>query len=484
MLRCHAFPAATCRRRRPRTAHGGVGRKEAGVTVEPARDFRWLPLAAASTSAGPDGEPPRRRRVHPSGSRPSAAPPARRRGSAAATAGGAARRVPERRRLPVLEGPGLDATRRPRHRLPRAPASHHDRRSPETSPTTCPVSASSAAPARSLFTCLFASQAAMLVFADAPESRATRRLERHRRAAAVDLGRRRRVTAAPCSRPPRGARAARAVSLGRRLSVHVDVSAVAPSFAVLAGAQACSASAWRRSSRSASRRASMAGSRQQRAPVLTSAIVGMPAAWIRGMPRSARAPRTPGGSRRLRPRAAGLHRAGARPPAARGPRRGGGAAPPPGAGRGRRFTLGELWRRRLGGRVACSGALLLESYDVVVLRRGSGSARPHGDCPRALHRAAARRPPHPRCSRADHLPGLPPCSCWGVRPATALTLALFAAMAFINGRRRWSPARSAWTPPPRNRVAVMSLRAAASHFGYLLGAAAGGSCSPPAASPR
>jgi predicted MFS family arabinose efflux permease len=61
-----------------------------------------------------------------------------------------------------------------------------------------------------------------------------------------------------------------------------------------------------------------------------------------------------------------------------------------------------------------------------------------------------------------------------VRPAAAVTLGVLAAMAFVNGRRSMVASALGMDAAPEDRVAVMSLRAAANQFGYLLGAAAGG----------
>jgi predicted MFS family arabinose efflux permease len=61
-----------------------------------------------------------------------------------------------------------------------------------------------------------------------------------------------------------------------------------------------------------------------------------------------------------------------------------------------------------------------------------------------------------------------------VRPAVALTLALFAVMAFVNGRRSIVASSLGMDTVPDDAIAVMAMRAAANQFGYLLGAATGG----------
>jgi predicted MFS family arabinose efflux permease len=61
-----------------------------------------------------------------------------------------------------------------------------------------------------------------------------------------------------------------------------------------------------------------------------------------------------------------------------------------------------------------------------------------------------------------------------VRPAAAVTLAVLAAMAFVNGWRSMVASALGMGTAPEDKVAVMALRAAANQFGYLLAAAAGG----------
>jgi predicted MFS family arabinose efflux permease len=61
-----------------------------------------------------------------------------------------------------------------------------------------------------------------------------------------------------------------------------------------------------------------------------------------------------------------------------------------------------------------------------------------------------------------------------VRPAAAITLAILAAMAFVNGWRSMIASALGMDTVPEDKIAVMSMRAAANQFGYLLGAVAGG----------
>jgi predicted MFS family arabinose efflux permease len=60
------------------------------------------------------------------------------------------------------------------------------------------------------------------------------------------------------------------------------------------------------------------------------------------------------------------------------------------------------------------------------------------------------------------------------RPHAVVTLALLAVMAFVNGWRSMVASALGMDTAPDDRVAVMSMRAAANQFGYLFGAAAGG----------
>jgi predicted MFS family arabinose efflux permease len=61
-----------------------------------------------------------------------------------------------------------------------------------------------------------------------------------------------------------------------------------------------------------------------------------------------------------------------------------------------------------------------------------------------------------------------------VRPGVGVTLALLAVVAFVNGRRSMVASALGMDATPEDRVAVMSMRATANRFGYLLGAGVGG----------
>jgi DHA1 family inner membrane transport protein len=61
-----------------------------------------------------------------------------------------------------------------------------------------------------------------------------------------------------------------------------------------------------------------------------------------------------------------------------------------------------------------------------------------------------------------------------VRPTVVMTLAVLSTMAFVNGWRSMVASALGMDTAPEDKLAVMSMRAAANQFGYLLGAAAGG----------
>jgi predicted MFS family arabinose efflux permease len=55
-----------------------------------------------------------------------------------------------------------------------------------------------------------------------------------------------------------------------------------------------------------------------------------------------------------------------------------------------------------------------------------------------------------------------------------VTLVVLGTMAFVNGWRSMIASALGMDAAPEDKIAVMSMRAAANQFGYLLGAAAGG----------
>jgi predicted MFS family arabinose efflux permease len=217
-----------------------------------------------------------------------------------------------------------------------------------------------------------------------------------------------------------------------------------------------------------------------RPQVLAWAIVGMPAAWIAGMPvvgavaaidwRAAwlAVPMTVALTAlalvRLRP---------TDPPSTRTSDAVGAWRRPDVA----RFAAGELLANAAWASVLTyAGALLVESYGIspaavalglgasaVAMLPGTFTARRH----------AARATPA-LLTALTGLQGGAVIVLGVARPAVALSLAIIALMAFVNGWRSMVASSVGMDTAPEDKVAVMSMRAAANQFGYLLGAAAGG----------
>lgn len=338
-------------------------------------------------------------------------------------------------------------------------------------------------PSLVLFACLFASQSGMLVLSPilvdvAREfGVATATAGQLRSISGATGG----VTALCLATVPRRPGLRDLLSLGAALVVLASLlSAAAPSFAVLAAAQAvlgvgigllvavgiAAAGEW--------------PGPAQRPYVLAWAIAGMPAAWIAGMPvvgavadSGWRAvwiavPAVAGlvalALVRMRPADAPSRRTGAAVGAWRRPAVA-------------RFAGGELLANAAwAGVLTYSGALLLESYSIspAVVALGLG-----------LMAAAMLPGTFTARSRAAHatlgllagltaFQGAAVLALCALRPGVGVTLALLAVMAFVNGWRVMVASALGMDAAPEDRVAVMSMRAAANQLGYLLGAAAGG----------
>jgi MFS transporter, DHA1 family, inner membrane transport protein len=338
-------------------------------------------------------------------------------------------------------------------------------------------------PSAVLFVCLFASQAAMLVLSPVlPDvarefgvSTATAGQLRSISGATGGL------TALLLAMAPRRPGLRDLLSAGAGLVAFGSAaSAAAPAFAALAAAQAvvgvgvgllvatgiAAAGEWPAPAR--------------RSHVLAWAIAGMPAAWIAGMPvvgvvagagwRAAwlAVPTVAGLAAlvlvRLRP---------PDPPS----RRTGDAV---GAWRRAdvaRFAVGELLANAAWASVLTyAGALLLGSYALspAVVALGLGGAA-IAMLPGTF---AARR--HAAHATPAMLAALTLFQCGAVvvlgavRPAAVVTLAVIGVMAFVNGWRSMVASSLGMDTAPEDKVAVMSMRAAANQYGYLLGAAAGG----------
>jgi predicted MFS family arabinose efflux permease len=338
-------------------------------------------------------------------------------------------------------------------------------------------------PGAVLFACLFASQSGLLVLSPilvdvAREFGVSTATAGQLRSISGAMGGVTALVLATAARRP-GLR--ELLSVGAALlALASALSAAAPSFAVLAVAQAilgvgtgllvavgiAAAGEW--------------PAPAHRAHVLAWAIAGMPAAWIAGMPvvgavadsgwRAAwiAVPTAAGlialALVRMRPPDAPSRRSGAAEAAWRRPDVA-------------RFAAGELLANAAWASVLTySGALLLESYEISpgVVALGLGlmaTAMLPGTF------TARRRTAHatlPLLAGLTAFQGAAVLTLGALRVGVAVTLALLAVMAFVNGRRSMFASALGMDTAPEDRVAVMSMRAAANQLGYLLGATVGG----------
>jgi DHA1 family inner membrane transport protein len=256
-------------------------------------------------------------------------------------------------------------------------------------------------------------------------------------------------------------------------------SAVAPSFAILAAAQSvigigtgllvavgiAAAGEWTEPA--------------ERPRTLAWTIAGMPAAWVLGMP-------VVGAAASVHWRVAWLALPAAsglvalvlvrlvpadRPTAGR---RGDAVWRRPEVAR---FTAGELFANAAwAGVLTYAGTLLIESYGA---ERGTVSA--------GLGLAAAAMVPGTFVARRGLARATPAAlaaltlvqagmvaTLGGMHEGTGLSLGVLAVMAFVNGWRSVTAGSLGLESAPDDKVTVMSMRAAANQFGYLLGAALGG----------
>jgi DHA1 family inner membrane transport protein len=334
-----------------------------------------------------------------------------------------------------------------------------------------------------LFACLFASQSALLVLSPilvdvAREFGVSTATAGQLRSISGAAGGLTALVLATAARRP-GLR--ELLSVGAALlALASALSAAAPSFAVLAAAQAilgvgigllvavgiAAAGEW--------------PAPADRPHVLAWAIAGMPAAWIAGMPVVGAVADSGWRTAWIAvPTAAALVALALvrmRPPDAPSRRSGAAAAAwrrPDVA----RFAAGELLANAAWASVLTySGALLLESYGISpgVVALGLGlmaTAMLPGTF------TARRRTAHatlPLLAGLTALQGAAVVALGVLRVGVAVTLALLAVMAFVNGRRSMFASTLGMDAAPEDRVAVMSMRAAANQLGYLLGAAVGG----------
>jgi predicted MFS family arabinose efflux permease len=333
-----------------------------------------------------------------------------------------------------------------------------------------------------LFLCLFASQAALLVLAPVlPEVArdlgvSTATAGQLRSLSGLTGG----ITAVLLAMTRRRPSLRGLLSAGTSLvAAGSALSAAAPTFALIAAAQGvagigvgllvavgiAAAGEWSEAA--------------ERPGVLAWAIAGMPAAWIGGMPAVGALADVSWRAAWLVPTVAGLvalRLVRRRPP----DRSSSQSRGPAGAWRDpvvARFAFGELLANAAWASVLTySGALLLGSYNLTpsVVALGLGAMAAAMLPGTFLARRHAARATPALLAALTALQGAAVVVLGGLRPAPAATLGVLAAMAFINGWRSMVASALGMDTAPRDRVAVMSMRAAANQFGYLLGAAAGG----------
>jgi predicted MFS family arabinose efflux permease len=141
-----------------------------------------------------------------------------------------------------------------------------------------------------------------------------------------------------------------------------------------------------------------------------------------------------------------------------------------------RFTTAELLANAAWASVLTySGALLIESYGAsrttVALGLGIVAA---GMVPGTfVGRRSAPRATTDLLVALTLAQGCAVALLGAVRPTAGLTLVVLTEMAFVNGWRSVIASSLGMDTAADDKVAVMSMRASANQFGYLLGAAAG-----------
>jgi predicted MFS family arabinose efflux permease len=340
-------------------------------------------------------------------------------------------------------------------------------------------------PSLVLFTCLFASQSALLVLSPILPDLAhafgvsTATAGQLRTLSGATGG----VTAIVLAVLPRRPRIATLLSAGAALvSIGAALSAAAPSFAVLAAAQGvvgvgigllvavgiAAAFEWSQP--------------HERPRTLAWTIAGMPAAWVLGMPVAGEAASIDWRVAWLAlPAVTGvialaLVRLAPQAQARTAPSRRTGPAP------WRRRAVARFTAAELLANAAWAGVL---TYAGTLLIEGDGASR--GVVSAGLALSAAAMVPGTFVGRRSVVragvrtlsaltifQGGTVLALGSVRSGAAASLALLAVMAFVNGWRSVIASGLGMDSAPDDRVAVMSLRAAANQFGYLLGAALGG----------
>jgi len=344
-------------------------------------------------------------------------------------------------------------------------------------------------PAPVLFGTMFASQASFLVLtAILPEladdfGASTATAGQARTLAAVTGG----VTALALGRLSRRLGVGELLLLGLGLvAVGSLGSASAPNLVAFAGAQAVIGAAVAILLSAGVAAAGEWAEAAQRARVLSWTLLGQPAAWVAGMPligvtsglnwRYAWLAVPLAASLVALPAVALLRRRTRQPPSVGQATRAGTDAlwrRPPVA----RWAIGELMAYSgWGATLVYAGALFIQSYGLTTTATGVllGAAA-LGYFPGTL---LARRHVEQHARSLLVVLGLTAAAGTAllglVRPSPAVSLVLFAASMAAIGGRTIAGSGFGLDAAPDQRVAVMSLRAAAVQFGYLLGAASGG----------
>jgi DHA1 family inner membrane transport protein len=257
-------------------------------------------------------------------------------------------------------------------------------------------------------------------------------------------------------------------------------SAAAPSLAVLASAQVAIGSGLGIVVSAAVAGAAEWAADGNRARVLSWALVGQPAAWVAGMPVIGAIADVDWRLTWLAPFAASLLALGA-------VRRRRPATPasalsvtwrhvwrdPAVAG----WAIGELFAfAAWGGTLVFSGALFLESYETtpgtvgLLLAAGAAAYFPGNFLARRWVARAAR----PLLVGLALLLAGGVATFGAVRPGLAVSGVVFAALVCLAGARTMAGSAIGLDAAPDHKLAVTSIRAAATQFGYLLGAGAAG----------
>ncbi|MGE5636776.1 MAG: MFS transporter [Nocardioidaceae bacterium] len=258
-------------------------------------------------------------------------------------------------------------------------------------------------------------------------------------------------------------------------------SAAAPSFTALAGAQVAIGSGLGIVVSAAIAAAAEWAGDGDRARVLSWALVGQPAAWVAGMPAIgaiaevdwrltwlavpfAASVLALGAVRRRRPATSASGLSASWRPVWRDPAVAG-------------WAIGELFAfAAWGGTLVFSGALFLESYEItpgtvgLLLAAGAAAYFPGNFLARRWVARAAR----PLLVGLALLLAAGVAAFGAVRPGLAFSGVLFAALVCLAGGRTMAGSAIGLDAAPEHKLAVTSMRAAATQFGYLLGAGAAG----------